>query len=169
MEPSSHAIARFIVSPSRPSSAIPTRLGKRAGSKTPSAACAASFRAKPISQRSKTNASILSSVPTTTLRENALTSELQPRPSAKCCTSNVNPPPRFRGDDSGKFVGRVSRRRNPPPHQRWRNTLRYSALRRRRWLDGIRRLRPRRQAVAVQVGAVHVEPDLGALEVRVEA
>src|SRR5882757_4368713 len=104
MEPSSHAIARFIVSPSRPSSAIPTRLGKRAGSKTPSAACAASFRAKPISQRSKTNASILSSVPTITLHENALTSELQPRPSAKCCTSNVNPAPRFRGDDRGVWL-----------------------------------------------------------------
>jgi hypothetical protein len=29
-----------------------------------------------------------------------LTSGPPPRPSPKCCTSSVNPPSRFRGDDS---------------------------------------------------------------------
>jgi hypothetical protein len=41
-----------------------------------------------------------SSRPTTTPRENALTGIPRPKPSvAKCCTSNVNPPPRLRGDE----------------------------------------------------------------------
>src|SRR5215510_5702466 len=47
----------------------------------------------------QTAASTRSSAPTTTPRENALASEPRLRPSPKCCTSNVNPPPRFRGDE----------------------------------------------------------------------
>lgn len=47
-------------------------------------------------------ASTRSSPPITTPRENALTGEPQLRPSLRCCTSNVNPPPRFRGDERTK-------------------------------------------------------------------
>src|SRR5262249_33301939 len=85
-------------------SAIPMPPGKRAVSRTPSVACAASFRARPTSPHCQTDASTPSSAPTTTRRENALTSGPRPRPSPKCCTSNVNPPPRLCGDDSGELL-----------------------------------------------------------------
>ena len=79
--------------------AIPTRPGKRAASRTPSAGCGASCPAKPTSPHCQTAAFETWSPPTTTHRGNALTSELQLRLSPKCCTSSVNPPPRFRVDD----------------------------------------------------------------------
>ena len=93
------ATAHCIGCRSQPSSAIATLPGKRAASRTQSAGCAASCHARPTSPRSPTSAFGRSSQLTTTLRANALTSEHPPRPSPKCCTSNVNPPPRLRGDD----------------------------------------------------------------------
>src|SRR5690242_20985058 len=75
------------------------RPGKKAVSRTRSAGCAASSRARPISLPSRPPASASSSPPTTTPRANALTSGPQPSPLPKCCTSSVNPPPGFRRDD----------------------------------------------------------------------
>src|SRR6202008_4924825 len=40
---------------------------------------------------------------TTTPRASALTSRPRPKPSAKCCTSSVNPPSRFRGNERSTF------------------------------------------------------------------
>src|SRR5262245_39777541 len=100
MAPSSPVIACFTASPSKPSSAIPTPPGRRVASKMPSVVCAASSRARPTSQPSRIAASTPSCAPTTTPLENALTSKHPQRCSANCCTSNVNPPPRLRGDDA---------------------------------------------------------------------
>jgi IS30 family transposase len=97
--PSSPAIIACTAWRSTPSSATPTRHGKRAASRTPSDACAASCPAKPISQRSQTADSVAWSPLTTTPLANALTSAPRLRPLLKRCTSNVNPPPRLRGDD----------------------------------------------------------------------
>ena len=102
--PSAHCIS----SRSEPSSAIPTPLGKRAASRMPSAGCAASCPVRPTWQRYPTAAFAGSWQLTTTPRANALTSRHPPRPSPKCCTSNVNPPPRFREDDI-EFSGTTSR------------------------------------------------------------
>ncbi len=99
MAPSSPVIGCFIASPSKPSFAIPTRPGRRAVSKTPSVVCAASSHAKLTLQPSRTNVFTLSCAPTTTPHESALTSKRRQRCSTDCCTSNVNPPPRFRGDE----------------------------------------------------------------------
>ena len=91
---------------SKPSSAIPTAPGKRAGSRTPSDACAGPCRAKPISPPSVPKSSMPSSPPTTIPHENAWTSKPQPRHSwLNCCTSNVNPPSRFRGNDDVEELG----------------------------------------------------------------
>ena len=88
-------------SASKPSSAIPTALGKRAPSRTPSAACDGSSRATPTSPPSTTTPSMPASPPTTTPLENALASRPQPRYFLlNCCTSNVNPHPRFARDDT---------------------------------------------------------------------
>jgi hypothetical protein len=110
--PSSPAIASFTASPWQPSSAIRTPLGRKAASKTPSAACAASSPARPTSPCCRKSSSSPSSAPTTTHRENALTSERQPRPSYSCCTSNVNPPSGLRRND-GSSAGGFERRSAP--------------------------------------------------------
>ena len=81
---------------SKPSSAIPTAPGKRAGSRTPSDACDGHCRARLISSPSAPKPSMPSSPPTTIPHENAWTSKPQPRHSwLNCCTSNVNPPSRL--------------------------------------------------------------------------
>src|SRR5262249_29669787 len=94
---------------SRRSSAIPTRPGKKAASRTPSAACGASSRATPTSTSCRPAASASPSPPTTIPRANALTSGPRQRSLLlKCCTSSVNPPPGFRlDDDVGKVAGRM--------------------------------------------------------------
>ena len=81
----------------------PHALGKKAASKTPSAACAAACRAKPTSPPSRNTTSSPSSKPTTTLPENASTITPQPKSSShNCCTSNVNPPSGFRRNDDDR-------------------------------------------------------------------
>src|SRR5258706_1578353 len=122
------AITSCTVSPSQPSSAIPTHPGKRAESRTPSDACEGPFHEKPIWQHYRPNAWQASSVHTTTHPENALTGKLQQSSSASnCCTSNVNPPSRFRGNDISKLLNSarsaspapdVSRPRNDPTRRK---------------------------------------------------
>ena len=97
--PSLPGIPPCIACRSQPSSVIATRPGKRAASRTPSAACDASCHARPISPPCLTSAFARSSPPTTARHANALTSGHPQRPSPNCCTSNVNSPPRLRGDD----------------------------------------------------------------------
>src|SRR4029453_11350956 len=102
MAPSSPLSACFTAPPSKPSFAILTRPGRRVASKMPSVVCAASSRARPTSRPSRIAASTPSCAPTTTPHGNALTSKNRQKCSNNCCTFNVNPPPRFRGDDSPK-------------------------------------------------------------------
>src|SRR6266851_6995371 len=88
-------------SASGPSSVIPTVPGKREPSKTPSAACEDSCPERQTSPPSTTTPSPLASPPITTHPESA--SDLSPRPKPSCpncCTSNVNPHPRFARDDN---------------------------------------------------------------------
>src|SRR5256885_3230082 len=73
MEPSSPATTTCTGTTSPPSSAIPTRPGRKAASKTPSDACAEPCRAKPTSPGSPPSISSNASRPTTTPRANALT------------------------------------------------------------------------------------------------
>src|SRR5579883_818304 len=98
-EPSSLATRRSTSSPSKPTSATPMPLGKRAESKTPSAAPAASSLAKQTSPSSQINASSPSSASIITPQENASATKRPPRSSSNCCTSSVNPPSRLRGND----------------------------------------------------------------------
>src|SRR5713101_1785280 len=84
-----------------PSSATPTVPGKRAPSKTPSAASEDPCPATQTSTPSTTTPSTHASPPTTTRPESA--SDLGPRLKRSlpnCCTSNVNPHPRYARDDS---------------------------------------------------------------------
>ena len=90
--PSLPGIPPCIACRSQPSSVIATRPGKRAASRTPSAACDASCHARPISPPCLTSAFARSSPPTTARHANALTSGHPQRPSPNCCTSNVNSP-----------------------------------------------------------------------------
>ena len=99
--PSSHATPACTASICKPSSATPTPPGRKAASKTPSAECDASSPAKPTSPPSQTATSPRSCKPTTQRPENASTSKHPPSYSSNtCCTSNVNPPPRLRGNDA---------------------------------------------------------------------
>ncbi len=99
--PSSPVIWRCIVSRSRPSSAILTHPGRRAASRTPSEECVASSPARPTWRPCPPPGSENASLPTTTPRANALTTEPLRSPlPVNCCTSSVNPPPGFRQDDS---------------------------------------------------------------------
>src|ERR1035438_6479801 len=86
-------------SASRPSSAILIAPGKKAESKTPSDACDDRCREKLISLPSIQKHSTPASQPITIHRENASASDHQQRSSQNCCTSNVNPPARLRGND----------------------------------------------------------------------
>src|SRR5580704_12126186 len=91
-------------SQSGPSSAIPTVPGKKAPSKTPSAACEDPCRARQTSTPSTTSSSAHTLPPTTTLPGNASVLSRQPKFFLlKCCTSNVNPHPRRARDDSVLF------------------------------------------------------------------
>ena len=99
MAVSSPDIAGCTSSRSAPTSATPIPPGRRAPSRTQSGACAASFLGRPILQPCRPGSSKNSSAPTTTHLESVLTSGPQPKPSLKCCTSSVNPPPRFRGNE----------------------------------------------------------------------
>src|SRR5437764_9217429 len=73
---------------------------RRAALKTPSDACAEDCRGKLIWPRCPINACSPWCVPIITLRESVLTTKPRQRFSAvTCCTSNVNPPSRFRGND----------------------------------------------------------------------
>ena len=107
-------IATYFCDPHAPWQKSLPRRRPGAASRTPSAACAVSCRARPISTSSTPPTSRPSSPPTTTRPENALTGKPQPRPSAStCCTSNENPPPRFRGNDPvgvGEFGDRTQQR-----------------------------------------------------------
>src|SRR3954463_244925 len=110
MAASSQGISAFIRSAPRPSSATPTAHGKKAVSKTPSDGCADTCRAKPTSTNSPPDKSRPPPQPTTIPLENASTSIPPPRHSKpNCCTSNVNPHSRFRGNDEGE------RRHGPSP------------------------------------------------------
>src|ERR1700749_2898351 len=111
--PSSPATSRCAAWRSTPSFAILMRLGRKAASRMQSGECAASCLARPTLRRSRAADSATSWPPTTTLRVNALTSEPQLRPLPKCCTSSVNPPPRFRGDDAVS-VATVESNTHPP-------------------------------------------------------
>jgi len=83
-----------------PFSVTPMRRGKKAALKTPSDACAEDCREKPTWLHSLTIACSRWSVPIITLRESVLTTKPRRRFSAvTCCTSNVNPPSRLRGND----------------------------------------------------------------------
>jgi IS30 family transposase len=120
MEPSSPNISACNATESPPTSAMSARPGRKAASKMPSAASAASCPAKPTSTPSQNSSSKPPLAPTTIPRENASASKHQPKPST-CCTSNVNPPSRLRGNDGGsksaprqsRVVGRRSSRRRP--------------------------------------------------------
>jgi len=106
--PSSPVTRTSIPSASPPSSAIRMRPGKKAASRTPSAACAAPGPERPIWPRSTTMPSPRPCSPTTIPLENALTGKHQPRPSLNtCCTSNENPHSGFRRDDIGVREGLV--------------------------------------------------------------
>ena len=75
---------------------------QKAASKTPSVACAAPCLAKPTSPASQTLALPTSCSRITIPLVSASVTKLPPRSSAtSCCTSNVNPPSRFRGNDGG--------------------------------------------------------------------
>jgi helix-turn-helix protein len=89
-------------SASKPSSATLMPPGKKAASKTPSDDFVEPSPVKQISPPSPRNNFVTSPASTTTRRENVWTSEPRPRPSWKRCTSNVNPPARFRGHDAVK-------------------------------------------------------------------
>ena len=89
-----------MLSASKPSSVRPTHLGKRAASKTPSAACAGPCRARPTWRPSRTSTLRASSRYTIIRLGNV--SAIRPPPrflETICCTSNVNPHPRVRKDD----------------------------------------------------------------------
>src|SRR6266700_1399370 len=86
-----------------PFSATLMHRGRRAALKTPSDACAEDCRGKLIWPRCPINACSPWCVPIITLRESVLTTKPRQRFSAvTCCTSNVNPPSRFRGNDEKK-------------------------------------------------------------------
>ena len=89
-----------MLSASKPSSVRPTHLGKRAASKTPSAACAGPCPARPTWRPSRTSTLRASSRYTIIRLGNV--SAIRPPPrflETTCCTSNVNPHPRVRKDD----------------------------------------------------------------------
>src|SRR5882724_5194124 len=97
-------------SASGPSSAIPTAPGKKAASKTPSAACEDPCRARQTSRPSTATPSTPASPPTTTHPVSASDTNHPLRPSLlNCCTSNVNPPSRFRGNDIERLLGKKLR------------------------------------------------------------
>jgi len=107
---SSPAIASYTSSRSAPTSVTRTHPGRRVVSRTQSADCVAFFLARPISRPCRMSISERQSAPTTTPRASALTSGPRPKPSLKCCTSSVNPPPRFRGDERTVLVTGTARR-----------------------------------------------------------
>src|SRR5207245_6725499 len=73
---------------------------RRAALKTPSDACVEDCRGKLIWPRCPINACSPWCVPIITLPESVLTTKPRQRFSAvTCCTSNVNPPSRFHGND----------------------------------------------------------------------
>src|SRR5438093_6222731 len=83
-----------------PFSATLMHRGRRAALKTPSDACAEDCRGKLIWPRCPINACSPWCVPIITLRESVLTTKPRQRFSAVTyCTSNVNPPSRFHGND----------------------------------------------------------------------
>src|SRR5207244_9013955 len=83
-----------------PFSATLMHRGRRAALKPPSDACAEDCRGKLIWPRCPINACSPWCVPIITLRESVLTTKPRQRFSAvTCCTSNVNPPSRFHGND----------------------------------------------------------------------
>src|SRR5207237_2773538 len=83
-----------------PFSATLMHRSRRAALKTPSDACAEDCRGKLIWPRCPINACSPWCVPIITLPESVLTTKPRQRFSAvTCCTSNVNPPARFRGYD----------------------------------------------------------------------
>src|SRR5207237_1485981 len=83
-----------------PFSATLMHRGRRAALKTPSDACAEDCRGKLIWPRCPINACSPWCVPIITLPESVLTTKPRQRFSAvTCCTSNVNPPSRFHGND----------------------------------------------------------------------
>src|SRR5277367_6575113 len=88
------------LSESKPSSAIHTALGKKAASKTLTEGSAASCPERSIYSTSAKPISRQSLIATTTHPENVSPSkpQLSYLPST-CCTSNVNPPSRLRGND----------------------------------------------------------------------
>ena len=94
-----------MLSASRPSSVRPTRPGKRAASRTPSAACAGPCRARPTWRPSRRSTLHASSRHIIILRENA--SAIRPQPrflGTTCCTSNVNPPPHKQKHESALSI-----------------------------------------------------------------
>src|SRR5206468_12214700 len=100
-----------------PFSATLMHRGRRAALKTPSDACAEDCRGKLIWPRCPINACSPWCVPIITLRESVLTTKPRQRFSAvTCCTSNVNPPPRFYPQDHGQestLSDHFSQRRRP--------------------------------------------------------
>ena len=88
-------------SASKPSSAIPTRPGRKAASKTPRPIAPVSAAQNRSRHHLAASTSTDCSAPTTLPPESALTSEPQPRSSSSnCCTSNVNPPLRHQRHDA---------------------------------------------------------------------
>src|SRR6185437_8801203 len=80
--------------------------GRKAVSRTPTDVSAASFLGKPTCATTHPTKSTPSLADVTQRHENALASRHPPNYSpATCCTSNVNPPPHFRGDDSKNIGG----------------------------------------------------------------
>ena len=103
--PSSPATTSCTPAASRPSSATPTPPGRRAASRTPSGACAAPCPARPISRASRPLGSPSSCRPTTTRHASASATRPPPRCfGIICCTWNVNPPSRVRGNDGTKVA-----------------------------------------------------------------
>ncbi len=95
-----------MLSASRPSSVRPTRPGKKAASRTPSAACAGPCRARPTWRPSRM--STLRAWSRYTIIPRGNVSAIRPQPrflGTICCTSNVNPPSCFRRNDSSGCVG----------------------------------------------------------------
>ena len=100
---SSHATTNSTTWASRPSSATPMRLGRREAWSTRSADCGASCPARRIWRRSRRRSLRSCSSRTTIRRASASAGKPQPRSSTnRCCTSNVNAPSRFRGNDGSK-------------------------------------------------------------------
>jgi conjugative transfer region protein TrbK len=86
---------------SRPTSAHPIHLGKRAVLKTQSVACAACCRQKQISAHCRQPTSSQGRKSTTTPHANVLTSRPRPRSCQNyCCTSNVTPSGLVRKDEA---------------------------------------------------------------------